>query len=66
MTDKVELDRLISVEDAAKYFDVKVATFRKWLQRNKLPKGMVLKIGNTMRVRSEVLNKFISGELQNA
>lgn len=55
--------KLITVEEAAQIFGVKVATFRKWIYRNKLPKETVLKIGNTLRIRTNALAQLINGEV---
>lgn len=60
---KVVVDKLVSIEEAAQIFGVKVVTFRKWLYRNKLPKGTALKIGNTIRIRTNVLAQLINGEV---
>ena len=38
-------------------------TFRSWMQRGKLPKGLVLEIGNTKRIRKAILEKWLVGEL---
>lgn len=55
-------NKLIDITEAAKYMSVKPTTFRKWVQRNQLPQELIVRIGNTIRIRSNVLNKIITGE----
>lgn len=54
----------LTVEEALPYFKVKAQTFFTWIRRGKLPEGLVVKIGATVRVRKNILEKFLNGEIQ--
>ena len=52
----------LTVEETLPYFKVKSQTFFTWIRRNKLPEGLVVKIGATVRIRKSVLEKYLKGE----
>ena len=54
---------LLTVEETLPYFKVKKDTFYTWIKNRKLPEGLILKIGNTTRIRKSILDKILSGEL---
>jgi excisionase family DNA binding protein len=54
---------LLEVKDVLPYFGVTEETFRTWIKRKKLPENLILKIGNTIRVRKAVLDKYLNGEI---
>ena len=54
-------DGLIEVKDAIKIFKCSEHTFRTWLKRGKLPANLVVKIGNTVRIRRKILEEMIFG-----
>lgn len=54
---------LLEVKDVLPYFNVGEETFRTWIKRKKLPDNLVLKIGNTTRIRKVVLEKYLNGEI---
>lgn len=54
---------LLEINDVLPILKCNANTFRSWMQRGKLPKGLVLEIGNTKRIRKAILEKWINGEL---
>jgi excisionase family DNA binding protein len=54
---------LLTIEETLPYFKVSTQTFFTWIRRNKLPKGLVVKIGATVRIRKNVLEKYLNGEI---
>lgn len=54
---------LLTIEETLPYFKVKSQTFFTWIKRGKLPKGLVVKIGATVRIRKNVLEKYLNGEI---
>jgi len=51
---------LMTIEDVAIFFSVKPHTVRNWIRREQIPKEAVFKIGATVRIRKNALEKFIS------
>jgi hypothetical protein len=54
---------LLEISEVLPILKCNANTFRSWMQRGKLPKGLVLEIGNTKRIRKAILEKWINGEL---
>lgn len=54
---------LLEIKDVLPILKCNANTFRTWLQRGQLPEGLILSIGNTKRVRKNVLEKWVNGEL---
>lgn len=50
---------LLTIEEVAKMFSVKVHTIRNWIRRGQLPKVAIFKIGATVRIRKNELEDFI-------
>ena len=55
---------LLEVKDVLPILNCNENTFRTWVKRNKLPKGLVIRIGNTQRIRRTVLEQWLRGEIQ--
>jgi len=51
---------LMTIEDAAKVFCVKPSTLRTWIYRNQVPKEILFRIGNTLRIKKKQLEEFIN------
>lgn len=62
--ERTEDMELLEIKDVLPILKCNANTFRTWIKRGQLPEGLVLKIGNTQRIRKTVLLKWISGELQ--
>lgn len=54
---------LLEIKDVLPILKCNVHTFRSWMQRGQLPEGLVLEIGTTKRIRKNVLEKWVNGEL---
>lgn len=54
---------LLTVEETLPYFKVKAQTFFTWIRRDKLPKGLVVKIGATVRIRKKILEDYLDGKI---
>lgn len=54
----------LTVEETLPYFKVKAQTFFTWIRRGKLPKGLVVKIESTVRIRKNILDKYLNGEIE--
>ena len=54
---------LLDVKDVLEIFKVNKDTFYTWIKRGKLPEGLILKIGNTTKIRKFVLDKWLMGEV---
>ena len=54
---------LLEIKDVLSILKCNENTFRTWLKRGLLPEGLVLKIGNTQRIRKNILEKWIAGEV---
>jgi len=54
---------LLEIKDVLPILKCNENTFRTWMKRGLLPDGLVLKIGNTQRIRKNVLEKWLSGEI---
>jgi len=50
---------LMTIPEVANYFEVKPHTVRNWIRRKQIPREAVFKIGATVRIRKNVLEKFI-------
>ena len=56
-------DGLLEIKDVLPILKCNADTFRTWIKRGQLPKGLILEIGHTKRVRVNILNKWINGEI---
>ena len=54
---------LLEINDVLPLLKCNSHTFRTWMQRGLLPEGLILEIGNTKRIRKNILEKWIKGEL---
>jgi len=54
---------LLEVKDVLPILKCNENTFRTWVKRGLLPEGLILKIGNTQRIRKAVLEKWLNGEV---
>ena len=54
---------LLEIKDVLPILKCNANTFRTWINRKKLPDGLILEIGNTKRIRKNVLEKWIMGEI---
>ena len=54
---------LLEIKDVLPILKCNANTFRTWMQRGMLPQGLILEIGNTKRIRKNVLEKWINGEI---
>lgn len=50
---------LMTIEDVASFFSVKPHTIRTWIRRKQIPKEAIFKIGATVRIKKQELEKFI-------
>ena len=53
---------LLEIKDALAILKCNEHTFRTWIRRGLLPQGLILEIGNTNRIRKNVLEKWVNGE----
>lgn len=51
---------LMTIIEAAKIFGVKTSTFRTWVFRKQIPEDLVIRVGNTVRIKKDKLEKFIN------
>lgn len=58
------MDNLLEIKDVLPILGCNANTFRSWLRRGQLPKGLILEIGTTKRVRKNILEKWIKGEIE--
>lgn len=57
------MDKLLDIKDVLPIIGCTEKTFRTWLRRGQLPKGLILEIGTTKKVRPVILEKWINGEV---
>lgn len=55
-------ENLLTIEEVAEIFKTKPSTIRSWIRRKDLPKNLIFKVGGIVRVRKQLLEKFIAGE----
>lgn len=55
---------LLEISEVIPLFNVKEDTFRKWIKRKLLPENLIQKIGNTLRVRKNILISYLEGNLE--
>ena len=51
---------LLEIKDVLPILKVNENTFKTWIRRNLLPEGLVMRIGNTQRIRKSILEKWIN------
>ena len=56
------MSELLEIKDVLPILKVNENTFRTWIKRNLLPEGLIMKIGNTQRIRKNILEKRINGD----
>lgn len=54
---------LLEINEAIKILKCNAQTFRTWLRRGLLPDNLIFEIGKTKRVRKNILEKWVNGEL---
>lgn len=54
---------LLEIKDVLPILKCNANTFRTWINRKQLPDGLILEIGNTKRIRKNVLEKWVNGEI---
>lgn len=54
---------LLEIKDVLPILNCNENTFRTWMKRGLLPDGLILKIGNTKRIRKNILEKWVNNEL---
>lgn len=54
---------LLTIEEVLPIFKVGYQTFASWIRRGNIPKELIVKIGNTTRIRKGALEKYLNGEL---
>lgn len=55
--------KLLEIKDVLPILNCNPNTFRTWMKRGQLPKGLILEIGNTKKVRKNILDKWLAGEI---
>lgn len=53
----------LTVSDVLPFFGVNEHTFRTWEKRKQLPERLVERIGHTLRIRRNILELYLNGEL---
>lgn len=54
---------LLEIKEVLPLFNVKEDTFRKWINRKLLPEKLIQRIGNTLRIRRNILISYLEGNL---
>lgn len=57
-------DGLLEIKDVLPILGCNINTFYSWIRRGKLPRGLILEIGTTKRIRRAILDKWINGEIE--
>ena len=55
-------ENLLTIEETAEIFKTKPSTIRSWIRRKDLPQNLIFKVGGIVRIRKQLLEKFIAGE----
>ena len=57
--------KLLDVKDVLAIFNVGEKTFRTWIARKQVPlqDKMIVKMGNTTKIRKVVLEKWLAGDI---
>ena len=58
----IDNENLLTIEETAEIFKTKPSTIRSWIRRKDLPQNLIFKVGGIVRVRKQLLDKFIAGE----
>ena len=53
----------LTINEVLPFFGVNEHTFRTWEKRNKLPERLIVRIGNTIKIRRNILEQYFNGEL---
>ncbi len=53
----------LTVKETLPFFEVTEDTFRTWEKRKQLPEKLVERIGHTIRIRRNILQQYLNGEL---
>lgn len=53
----------LTVSEVLPFFGVKEDTFRTWEKRKQLPAKLIERIGHTIRIRRNILELYLNGEL---
>ena len=54
---------LINVSEALPFFDITDKTFRLWIEKDYFPTNMIIRNGNTIKIRTNILEKYLLGDL---
>lgn len=54
------ITELMTVQEAAALYRVKVSTFRTWINRKQIPESVYKKIGETIRIKKPQFLEFIN------
>ena len=54
--------QLISIKETANLLQTKESTVRTWINRGQIPPELVFRIGNTVRIRLDKFDKWVSGD----
>lgn len=56
--------QLITIKEALPFFEITSEnTFRSWERRGQLPEKLIARIGNTIRIRTSVLEQYLNGDI---
>ena len=58
----IDNENLLTIEETAEIFKTKPSTVRSWIRRKDLPQNLIFKVGGIVRIRKQLLEKFIAGE----
>ena len=58
----IDNENLLTIEETAEIFKTKPSTIRSWIRRKDLPQNLIFKVGGIVRIRKQLLEKFIAGE----
>jgi excisionase family DNA binding protein len=56
----LENNNLLTIKETATIFKTQESTVRSWIRRKDIPPKLILKIGGVVRVRKNLLEKYIS------
>ncbi len=54
--------QLISIKEAANLLQTKESTVRTWINRGQIPSELIFRIGNTVRIRLDKFDRWVSGD----
>lgn len=54
---------LINISEALPYFETNDKTFREWIKKDLLPDKMIMRMGKTIKIRTNIMKQYILGEI---